>query len=246
MTGGDWYRRAFGRSYLEVYAHRDEPAAREEADFAVRCLRLPPGARVLDVACGAGRHARALFALGARVVGVDLSGALLAEASLRGEGPGLARADMRALPFGEAFEAVCLFFTSFGYFPEPAEDAGVLAETARVLRPDGALLLDVPNRARVMADLVPESVDVRDGRRVIQRRRMTTDGRRVEKRVRLLDAGDRLAVEWTESVRLYAPEEIEAMLGTAGFLVEGRYGDLRGSPFGAEAPRFVTVSRTAR
>jgi SAM-dependent methyltransferase len=201
---------------------------------------------VLDLACGAGRHARALAALGARVIGVDLSEDLVAEAFLRGGGPVLARADMRALPFSGVFEAVCLFFTSFGYFPESAEDAGVLAETARVLRSDGALLLDLPNRARVIADLVPESVDVRDGRRVTQSRRMTPDDRRIEKRVRVLDAGDRLAAEWTESVRLYAPEEIEAMLGTAGLLVEARCGDLRGSPFGAESPRFVTVSRKAR
>jgi SAM-dependent methyltransferase len=246
MTPDEWYRRAFGRFYLEVYAHRDDGSARAEAAFAARALGIISGVRVLDLACGTGRHARPLAALGARVAGVDLSPHLLAEAARHGSGPTLARADMRALPFRAVFDAVCLFFTSFGYFDEPAQDERVLAEVARVLRPGGGLLLDLPNRVRVIGDLVPESEDLRKGFRVLQSRRMTGNGRRVEKRVRVFDDAGRPAAHWTESVRLYAPEEIEAMLRAGGFAVEARYGDLSGAAFGEAAARFVTVSRKAR
>jgi SAM-dependent methyltransferase len=246
MNPGDWYRRAFGRFYLEVYAHRDDASAGAEASFALRALGVGPGARVLDLACGAGRHARSLAAQGARVTGADLSPELLSEAARRGGGPMFARADMRALPFRAAFDAVCLFFTSFGYFEERGEDERVLAEAARVLRDGGGLLLDLPARSRVIADLVPESEEAREGFRVVQRRWMTGDGLRVEKEVRVLDGAGRPAAHWTESVRLYAPEEIEAMLRAAGLAVEARYGDLCGAALGGAAPRFVTVSRKAR
>src|SRR3982751_4877735 len=45
----------------------------QEVSFLVECLGLPPGARILDVGCGPGRHAHALGRLGFDVVGVDIS-----------------------------------------------------------------------------------------------------------------------------------------------------------------------------
>ena len=75
-----WYETAFRKQYLDLYYHRNQEAAQGEAEFAARALGLPDGSRVLDVACGAGRHARVLKEIGHRVIGVDLSRDLLAEA----------------------------------------------------------------------------------------------------------------------------------------------------------------------
>ncbi|MHC4817406.1 MAG: class I SAM-dependent methyltransferase, partial [Planctomycetota bacterium] len=75
-----WYETAFRKEYLDLYYQRSQEAAQGEAEFAARALGLPEGTRVLDVACGAGRHARVLEKLGHRVVGIDLSRDLLAEA----------------------------------------------------------------------------------------------------------------------------------------------------------------------
>ncbi len=243
MSGGAWFVEAFGRHYLEVYAHRDDAAATAEVEFARRALRLGRGARVLDLACGAGRHARAFDAAGCRVAGLDLSADLLDAAAARGGGPRLVRGDMRRLPFPSAFDAVCLFFTSFGYFDDPAEDRRVLGEAARVLAPRGGLLLDAAHRDRVVATLVPRSEERRGGNHVLQERRITPDGFRVEKHVRMTDGAGRVLADYLESVRLYAPAEIEAMLAGAGFAPEARYGDLSGSPFGPTSPRFVAVAR---
>ena len=94
-----WYREAFGRHYLEVYAHRDDQSARREVAFAADALGLTPGDHVLDLACGAGRHSRALAAIGCRVAGMDLSPELLASAGAKAGGPEYVRGDMRSLPF---------------------------------------------------------------------------------------------------------------------------------------------------
>jgi SAM-dependent methyltransferase len=89
------------------------------------------------------------------VDGLDYSADLLKIAKSRGTGPRLryARGDMRRLParWSGRFDAVLNLFTSFGFFDQPADDARVIAEFARVLRPGGVLVWHGGSRDGVMA-----------------------------------------------------------------------------------------------
>jgi len=118
-------------------------------------MGLPVGARILDVPCGQGRHAHLLAEAGYVVRGVDLSRELLAKATERGTGPALKyrRADMRRLPaaWSGRFDAVINLFTSFGFFLDPRDDARVIFEFARVLKPGGSLIWHGGSRDGVMA-----------------------------------------------------------------------------------------------
>ncbi len=240
-----WYEEAFRGDYVRVYPHRDDAAAAAEAGAWVgRLPGLAPGARALDLACGAGRHLRALRALGVRAAGADLSGELLDEATRRGAAP-LVRAEMRALPFrAAAFDAVTCFFSSFGYFPSEEEDARVLREVARVLRVDGGFLLDLMDAETVRRTLVPRSRRERDGVVVEEERRLVAAGGRVEKSVHLSGPdGER---QWTESVRLYGPGEVETSARAAGLRPAGRFGGHGGEPWVAGGTaRMVLVFRRA-
>ena len=124
----------------------------QEVDFLVEQLGLPPGARVLDVGCGPGRHAHALARRGFEVVGVDISDRFLAlarEGSPAGASVTFERADARALTFDAAFDAVLsLCQGAFGLSgggdeaPAPLDpDRSVLEGMARALRPGGRLAL---------------------------------------------------------------------------------------------------------
>ena len=241
-----WYREAFGRHYLDVYAHRDDESALREVAFAADALRLAPGDHVLDLACGAGRHSRALVELGTRVTAMDLSPELLAAAVAVKQpgagGPEYVRGDMRFLPFGTLFDAVCQFFTSFGYFEDEAEDQAVLTEVARVLRPGGRYLFDYLNAGQVRAGLVPESTEEMGAFTLHQRRRISTDGTRVLKDV-VIRKGELRISEYTEKVRLYDLDDIRGMMIRAGLTPVALYGDLGGAPFSAGSPRLVVVAR---
>lgn len=240
-----WYIEAFGEHYLEVYSHRDLPSARREVDFLVRALELAPGASVLDLACGAGRHSRTLAESGLRVLGVDRSRPLLRKArEQENHRPELRylQADMRQLPLAGPFDAVLLLFTSFGYFPEQAEDAAVLAEVFRVLRPDGAVLLDLMNRDRILSRLEPRTRRRLGDADLEEKRWISPDGGRVEKQVRLERPGHPL-VEYIESVRLYRPEEVTALLEAAGFRVDRLWGDFQGSPLESDSQRMIVMAR---
>jgi SAM-dependent methyltransferase len=222
-----WWEEAFRADYLRVYPHRDDArAAAEVAEIRARVPALAPGRRVLDLSCGAGRHLRALRAAGVRAAGCDLSADLLREAHRAGSGP-LVRCDARALPFRDgAFDAVACLFTSFGYFPTEREDAVALGETARVLAPRGVLVLDLPDPDEVRRSLVPRSERSEGGLRIVEERRLADGGRRVEKRVTLDDGAH--SRSWTESVRLYAPAEVEEIAARSGLRARDRLPSLGG------------------
>ncbi len=237
-----WYVAAFRAEYLDVYAHRDDAAARDDVAFAARATALGATSIVLDAACGAGRHARELARCARGVVALDLSADLLARAAGRGGGPRYVRGDLRALPFGAArFDAVFSFFTSFGYFDD-AGNARQLAEMRRVLRRGAALFVDYLHAAHVRRSLVPRSERSVGGNTLVEERAIV-DGR-VRKKV-TLDDGGAAPRTWRESVALYDPPALRALLVAAGFAVRGEYGDLRGAEFTAASARYVVVAEAA-
>ena len=116
-------------------------------------LGLRPGERVLDLGCGAGRHAAEARRLGAHVVAFDLSevdakdaaGALDAVTvdwdAAREVSGAAAVGDAAALPFPEgAFDRV-IAAEVFEHLPE---DRSAIGECFRVLRPGGVLAVTVP------------------------------------------------------------------------------------------------------
>jgi len=232
-----WYRDAFEHGYLEVYPHRDAAAARAEVEGLVRGGLE---GRVLDLGCGFGRHTLAMRRQGLSAVGLDLSADLLERAEeLEGR---LVRGDMRALPFTDrAFDGVTMLFSSFGYFDE-RENAMVLDELARLLRPGGMVVLDLMNADRIRATLVPESRKERDGRVLIERRSLEEWGRRVTKAVTLLEP-DGSERSWREDVRLYGPEELRALLNPRGLDVARVEGDFDGSEATPDSPRHIVWAR---
>ena len=202
-----------------------------------RSVPWRPGLRVLDVGCGAGRHARALAAAGAHPIGLDLSAALLRRA--REAGVPLVRADMRALPVRpRSIDLVVNLFTSFGYFEHDADHAAVLAGMADTLVGGGWLMLDFLNAETVRAGLVAEEEQMLGGRRARVTRVLEEEGRRVVKTIRLSD-GD----EFVERVRLFSAVDLESMLGGAGLSVEGRFGDYDGGPLAEGSPRVILTAR---
>jgi SAM-dependent methyltransferase len=144
----EWVHGFFDAAYVR-HLRRQWSAAltRAQVAFVVRALGLRRGARVLDVPCGFGRHARLLARRGMPVVGVDLSPAMIAAARQDGPSPGLAfvRGDMRRLAYREEFDAVLNLYTSFGYF-SPRENLDVLRGMARALKPGGRILVDHRDR----------------------------------------------------------------------------------------------------
>jgi SAM-dependent methyltransferase len=155
----DWWATYFDAHYLLEYQPIfDFARDRQEVARLIDILALPSGARILDVPCGQGRHAHLLAEAGYQVDGLDYSTHLIDLAKKRGTGRLLkyTRGDMRKLPaaWTGRFDAVVNLFTSFGFFTEPSDDALVISQFARVLKPGGALVWHGGSRDGVMAKFI--------------------------------------------------------------------------------------------
>jgi SAM-dependent methyltransferase len=197
------------------------------------------------VPCGFGRHAVPLAEAGYRVVGVDRSQTLLAEARRRTGGarwPKLSAADYRELPFpAGSFDAALNLATSLGYLGD-AEDTRVLAEIHRVLRPEGRLVLESEHRDRFLRDFREQDWRLLgEGRLLLEQRTFDPASGVAQLTQTLVDSTGERDTR-TSSVRVYAATELLAMLAAAGFAEARCYGDLDGTSFDADTG-LVIVAR---
>jgi SAM-dependent methyltransferase len=211
-------------------------------------LGLPLGARVLDAACGQGRHAHLLAEAGLDVDGVDYSEDLLARARERGTGPGLryARGDMRALPvdWTGRFDAVVSLSTSFGFFRDPADDVAAISEFARVLRPDGILVWHGASRDGVMARfLARDWWTTSDGTTIAQER--TFDPLSGLLSVESRWSGPAGEATRLHQLRLYTATRLAELLASAGLIVEGAWDGWRDRPLRRTSSEMLLAARKA-
>jgi SAM-dependent methyltransferase len=247
----NWYEEGglYGPDYMAIFPLEAGSGA-SEAERAIRLLGLTGGERVLDVACGYGRHAVNLALRGLRVVGLDLNAYFLGLAAERvaesGASAHFVRADMRLLPFTGGFDAAVCLGGSFGQFATEAEDFALLRETAQALNPGGKFLLDVANRDGILSRFIGKDWDqLEDGTVVLHERNWDSLSGRVEGRDVVVKPGA-MAREYQHSMRLYGAPEIQSMLARAGFEVLALYGSLAGTAVGWDSPRVNVVARRPR
>lgn len=117
----------------------------KEVDFICAVAPLPKFRRALDVCCGAGRHARALAALGYCVTGIERDAAAIGKARDLGGGPEYVEADVRDYrPKKAAYDLAIIMSQSFGHF-DAATNRDLLGRLASGLRPGGRVILDLWN-----------------------------------------------------------------------------------------------------
>lgn len=249
----EWWQEFFSADYLRIFGDEfTEDRGADEAEAALELLggpeALTPGALLMDLACGQGRHAVPLAAGGHRVVGVDRSAVLLdhgrrAAASAQVE-VGWVQGDLRALPFAAGgFDAVVHLWNSFGYF----DDAGnqrTLDEVARCLRPGGVVLQEVANRDALVHSFSPADVwRTDDGLLVVEEHHLDLRAGREEIRYTLVE-GDHHR-ELRTSVRLYTVPELGRMYDRAGLTLETISAGLEGGEPGLDDPLLALRGRRA-
>lgn len=246
----EWPVAFFDEDYLTIYRPMfSEEVTTRETEFIESALALHAGSKLLDLACGFGRHAIGMARRGYQVTGLDFNAGYLKIAEAVSREAGLRvhwqHGDMRTLPFEGEFDAAYSYFTSFGYFSDD-ENEKVIEGIARALRPDGRFLIDVINRDWILTHpthrvwnqrddgslLMEEtSFDLRYSRVIARQIHLTPDGaKRLEK---------------SYVVRAYTCAELDAMLHRHGLETREAWGGIERSELTTESRRLVLLAERA-
>ncbi|MDE2822253.1 MAG: class I SAM-dependent methyltransferase [Chloroflexota bacterium] len=244
----NWYTEFFNEDYPKIYSERlSQDATERETEFAVRALGLREGDRVLDLACGHGRHTVALARRGMVVTGQDLNEDYLRTAEEDAARSGVEidtiHSDMRDIPFTDEFDAVINMFTAFGYFDSEDEDLRVLQAVANALRSGGKLLLDTINREWVLSNYVQNDWHTDDdGNTFLEHREFDLVTSRSRVTFSIVTADGTRRDSPGHDVRLYTLTELTRLLNAAGLRLSATYGDCDGAPYAINTPRMIVVA----
>lgn len=235
----NWFTSWFDTPYYHIlYKDRNYREAQIFMDNLTHYLNLPEKAKVLDLACGKGRHSIYLNQLGFNVLGADLSENSIAEASKNSnETLHFKVHDMRE-PFEEKFDAIFNLFTSFGYFESDDDNLTTLKAIKESLSEYGFAVIDFMNVNQVIETLVPEEVKTVEGIN-FKIKRYVRDGH-IFKEIDFEDQGQNY--HFTEKVKALTLKDFEELMAEAGIFLLDIFGDYKLKKFHkTESERLIMI-----
>lgn len=237
----EWFASWFDSPYYHVlYDNRDESEANAFMTNLMQFGNFAPDTRILDLACGKGRHSVYLNNLGYQVTGMDLSAASIQEASkFQNEKLVFLRQDMRQPLPANNFDLVLNLFTSFGYFENQAENLTVLKNIHEGLSPEGIVVIDFFNAECVLKNLVPAETVIKN-KIEFQLERFADNGF-IQKKISFNVEGK--SYEFCEKVQLFGLNDFQQMLAESGFEIKNIFGDYNLGKFvAAESKRLILIA----
>ncbi|TGE14276.1 SAM-dependent methyltransferase [Hymenobacter elongatus] len=241
QPAAEWFSTWFDSPYYHLlYRERSHAEAHVFIDELLAHLHPKPTTRLLDLACGKGRHAIYLSKKGYDVTGVDLSPESIASAQqFAHEHLHFHVHDMRdTLPYGP-FDFIFNLFTSFGYFANETENVVALRSAAAALRLGGKMVIDFMNTERTVRELVArEEKTIGD---ITFRIRRHLDNDFIVKEISFLDQEGH-ARQYEERVRALSQERFEEYFQMAGLRLVEVLGDYHLGAYDEKtSPRMIFV-----
>jgi len=222
----DWFKDWFASDfYLSVYNHRNDEDAEKFLNGLLELISLSKGAKILDAACGAGRHSLFMARKKFDVTAFDLSLPLLNKGIEKGRELNLDikffNGDLRFIHLKERFDLIMNLFTSFGYFNNDEENFSFIKSAYEMLKEDGYFVFDYLNEQFLRKNLVPESGRNINGLKIFEKREIIKN--RIVKKITIENGRERR--DYEESVQLYSFDEIIRKFNEIGFSARKVWGN---------------------
>lgn len=257
----NWWQKIFNENYLKTYVDLITPQRTEkEVNFLLKFIKEKfknKKIKILDLACGYGRHSLPLAKLGYYIVGVDYSNYFLKLArkeanKLKLKNVKFIKKDMRKIKFKEKFDLVINMFTSFGYFENENDNLLVLKNVYQSLKNNGYFIMDLTShywwfrllleKGRFNNGLLEFSSTVKQSNNLEVTTKIGID---------IFKMRAILKKEWFEdkprnyegSFRLYSLEEICNYLRLLNFKILKVYGNFNKSKFDFSSPRMIIIAQ---
>lgn len=243
-----WFEKWFSdKLYLDLYQHRDEEDARWMINLLQRSIAVKTNSKVLDIACGSGRHSIELARRGFDVTGFDLSEFLISEArkNLKNSSEKNMKVkflikDMRDFNFGNTFDIAVNIFTSFGYFDNDKENFRVIENVSDSLKKGGYFVFDFLNKYYLEKNLKPLSRNIIGNSSVVQRRKIENG---FVKKTIIITRGNSVK-QFDEVLKLYSLQDFKRAFDFSGLKTERIFGDYSGNKFNrTKSGRLIIIAR---
>ena len=226
-----WYASWFNTPYYHIlYKDRDYTEAQLFMDNLTHYLNLPEGGKILDLACGKGRHSVYLNTLGYDVTGIDLSSKSIAHAKQFETNSLKFNVHDMSIPYPDTFDAVFNLFTSFGYFDDEACNLKTITSIKAELNAFGFGVIDFMNVNYILENLINENIKTVDGIAFHQKRHLK-DGY-IIKDITFETQGEHY--QFQERVKAFTLEDFEDLFEKAGVYLLDVFGDYKLRPFHAK------------
>jgi len=219
-------------------------SAPEQVEKIEKLLDIKPGARILDLPCGNGRHCLEFSERGYDVVGVDRTSRYIEAAKTKAEQrklrAGFRVGDMREYCMPNRFDVVLNLFGSFGYF-EDTDNRKVAENMYASLQPGGQFLIETMGKEILARNFQEREWSEQGDLLVLSEKKITPHWERVETRWIVIRGAERF--EHHVSIRSYSAVELSSLVSACGFRDVRVYGSLDGIEYDKDAQRLVVVGR---
>jgi len=219
-----WYASWFNTPFYHIlYKDRNYSEAENFMYNLTNYLNIPENGKILDLACGKGRHSIYLNKIGFNVTGVDLSKNSIAYAKQFENDTLKFNVHDMCKPYHEQFDAVFNLFTSFGYFENEEDNLNTIKAIKANLNEVGFGVIDFLNSDYVINNLVTEDIKTVEGIEFHQKR-YVKDGYIVKNISFSAEGKD---FKFQERVRAFTLADFEALFQKAGVYLLDVFGDYK-------------------
>ncbi len=227
----EWFEDWFNSKYYHIlYKNRDKSEAIFFLKNIVNKLKFKKG-KILDVACGKGRHAKYFNELGNEVIGIDLSyNSIEFAKKYNNDKLKFFVHDMRSVFKEYHFDLVTNLFTSFGYFKDINDEQIAFTSMSNNLKKEGFLLIDFMNVKKVINSLVEfETKEIDDVRFTIKRK---YNGCHIIKKIKIED--QKAILNFEEKVRALTLYDFNLLIERANMKIINLFGNYALNEFNAQ------------
>jgi SAM-dependent methyltransferase len=235
------HEKFYSQRFRDITQFYKESEAEKQVEFIEQTVPLKPGNKILDLACGYGRHSIILARKGYCVMGYDLSADYIREAIREAEKNeakvDFQQIDMRRLDLSQEFDVILSLSTSLAFYDDEVNN-DIFRRIYKALKNKGTFVFDQGNIFSFANENTKKSEKLSDGR--THHYELSFDAVKcvLKRRSILEDENGRQEAGW--DIRYYTLPELRILLTEVGFDVDKVYDDYDNSAYTVESKRLIT------
>lgn len=243
-----WYKEIWT---LDIKKQSWTEQTEQQVDFLIQTMELTGNERILDLACGFGRHSLEFARRGFYVTGIDITTAYvedaIRQASVESLPAKFLNMDIRDIPFTEEFDVVLnLADGAIGYLEEDVENEKIFDIIAKSLRPGGKHILDVMSADYADSHFPCNSWDMGEQGLTLSRFEWDQQTKILLYGQQDFPYGEVLHIpkfDQGDPIRLYHKEELRKLLDNRGLSVVQAFSDYTGAVWSENSPQMLLYSQ---